>query len=150
MGVVAAPCFQELEGERLHLSFKFIPNDKRHAVVTLVGTTAKPESREQYAKVARKLCLFGYVVISVNLFRSDVPDIEKYRDLLESIHFQKIDMADMVVLIHKDTIGPHTKIELDYARQVGKRILVFTESPLLGGDWFLLPFDDVFDDVSKP
>jgi dienelactone hydrolase len=67
-----------------------------------------------YGHVARELALKGFVVISVNLFKTDIPNIEAYRELLESIHFQKIDMADAVVLINSAAVGEHTKLELDY------------------------------------
>lgn len=88
---------------------------ENHPIVCLVGSTS-PEWQEQYRKVNRELCLGGCVVVTVSLFKTDVDDIEKYRDLLESIHFQKMDMSDVVVLIHKGAIGKHTRMELDYCQ----------------------------------
>lgn len=106
--------------------FDFEPMQKRHQVVTLVGST-QPQFQELYRTVARELCLAGYLVISVNLFKTDVPNIEEYRETLESIHFQKIDMADTVVLIGRSAVGIHTRIELDYARQIGKPVFYFDQ-----------------------
>jgi len=63
--------------------------------------------------------------VTVSLFKTDVPNIEDYRDLLESIHFQKIRLADAVVLIHKDAIGTHTALELKYCQKIGKRTITF-------------------------
>lgn len=97
-----------------------------HKVVCLVGSTS-PEWQEQYRQVNRELCLKGYIVVSVSLFKTDVEDIEKYRNLLESIHFQKIRISDAVVLIHKDAIGTHTQIELEYCRTIKKPIGVFSD-----------------------
>jgi len=97
----------------------------KHKVVTLVGSTSK-KWQGRYRQVERELCLAGYVVISVSLFKTDVNDIEKYRDLLESIHFQKIGMADVVVLIDPYAIGKHTALELDYCKKIGKPIVIFT------------------------
>ena len=99
--------------------------DKPHKVVCLVGSTSS-KWQQRYRQVERELCLAGYVVISVNLFKTDVDDIEKYRDLLESIHFQKIRMSDVVVLIHPDAVGTHTALELNYCKKIGKPVAIFT------------------------
>lgn len=99
--------------------------NEKHKIVTLVGSTSS-KWQQQYHEVAKNLCLAGYVVISVNLFKTDVDDIEKYRELLESIHFQKMDMADVVVLIHKNAIGPHTQLELNYCDKRLKLVVVYT------------------------
>lgn len=96
-----------------------------HPIICLVGSTAKTW-QEQYRIVNRELCLAGCVVVTVSLFKTDVDDIEKYRDLLESIHFQKIDMADVVVLISPDAVGKHTRLELDYSLRIKKPIVVYT------------------------
>lgn len=100
-------------------------NRRQHKIICLVGSTS-PQWQEQYAKVNRELTLAGYVVISVAIFRGQVDDIEKYRELLESIHFQKIDMSDAVVLIHKDAMGKHTRMEMDYCHDKRKPIVVYT------------------------
>lgn len=97
----------------------------RLPVVCLVGST-KPDWQERYKQVNRDLTLAGYVVISVAMFRPDVPNIEDHRDLLERIHFQKMDMADFVVLIHKDAIGPHTALEIARCMDEGKPVVTFT------------------------
>lgn len=101
-------------------SYKFAP----HNIVTLVGTTRK-EFQERYRQVGRELALSGYLVISVNLFQTDMPNIEQYRNLLESIHFQKIRLADAVVLIQKDAVGKHTSMELRYCDKINKPVVVF-------------------------
>ena len=98
----------------------------RHKIVCLIGST-KPEWQEQYRKVNRDLCLAGYVVISVSLFKTDVEDIEKFRPLLESIHLQKIDMSDLVVLIHKDAVGKNTSDEIEYSKAIAKRVVIFSD-----------------------
>ncbi|TET28301.1 MAG: hypothetical protein E3J73_01110 [Candidatus Bathyarchaeum sp.] len=111
-----------------------------HKIVCLVGST-RPECQGRYQQVNRELCLAGYLVVTVSLFKTDVEDIEKHRDLLESIHLQKIHLSDVVVLIHKDAIGTHTAMELDYCKKIGKPTVVFDtidqtckEIELLGGE----------------
>ena len=95
-----------------------------HRIVCLVGSTDQ-KWQEQYRKVNRELCLAGYLVVTVSLFKTDVDDIEKYRSLLESIHFQKIRLSDVVVLIHKDAVGEHTLMELEYCKKIGKPVVTF-------------------------
>lgn len=95
-----------------------------HKIVCLVGSTS-PKWQEQYRKVNRELCLKGYLVVTVSLFKTDVDDIEKYRDLLESIHFQKIRLSNVVVLIHKDAVGKHTAMELEYCKRIPKPVVIF-------------------------
>lgn len=99
---------------------------KRLPVVCLVGST-KPEWQERYRQVNRELCLAGYIVISVSMFKTDVPNIEQYRDLLERIHFQKMDMADVVVLVHENAIGTHTALEIARCQEQGKPVVTFTD-----------------------
>ena len=96
-----------------------------HKVVCLIGSTS-PKWRKRYERVNQNLTMAGYVVISVAFFRDDVPNIEAYRPALESIHFQKIRMSDVVVLIHKDAIGKHTRLEMDYCQKIRKPIVIFT------------------------
>lgn len=97
----------------------------KHKVVCLIGSTA-PEWQERYKQVNRELCLSGYVVISVSMFKTDVQNIEDYRDLLESIHYQKIDMSDAVVLIDEKAIGTHTAMEIERCKKQSKPVITFT------------------------
>lgn len=105
-------------------AFDFKPGEARHRVVTLIGTT-QPAWRQRYAEVNRELTLTGYLVVSVGVFRDDLKDIEIHRHTLESIHFQKIDMADVVVLIDEKAVSTNTAIEMAYARRIGKPFVVF-------------------------
>lgn len=98
--------------------------NERLIVVTLIGSTAK-KWMKQYDEVNRILTLNGFVVISVAIFRHHVSNIEAHRDILERIHHQKIQLADLVVLIHKDAIGTHTKLEMEFCRKIGKHIITF-------------------------
>ena len=95
-----------------------------HKIVTLIGSTRK-KWQQRYVEVNRELTLNGFVVISVAIFRHHVSNIEDFRDILESVHYQKIRLADIVVLIHKDAIGLHTKIEMDYCKEIGKPLVTY-------------------------
>lgn len=98
----------------------------RLPVVCLVGST-KPLWKEQYLKVQRELAFRGYVVLSVSAFKvaEEDEEMESHRDLLEQIHFAKMDMAEAVVLIHLDAIGTHTHMEINRTLAQGKPFVVF-------------------------
>ena len=103
---------------------EFTRNEKRHPVITLVGR-AENKWREKFRAVNQELTLKNYVVISVGVFKEDIANREDYRRLLESIHFQKIDMADAVVLIDKEAEGEHTHQEIVHAKRT-KPVVMFT------------------------
>ncbi len=96
-------------------------------VVCLVGST-KPEWRQRYMDVQRELCYRGYVVLSVSVFKNGANEVEmeSHRALLERIHFKKMDMAEVVVLVHADAVGTHTAMEIARCHRQGKPVVVFT------------------------
>lgn len=97
---------------------------EKHKVICLVGST-QTRWRTRYRLVEVALTHLRYLVVTVVFFRDELPDFGKHRKLIESIHFQKIDMADAVVLIHKDALSKHSKIEIEYAKETGKPFYVF-------------------------
>lgn len=92
--------------------------------VCLVGST-HPRWKSRYRLVEEELTKAGYVVLSVVWFKDQLSDFETHRELLERIHFQKIRLADAVVLIHHDALGIHTRMELEFAEKIGKPIVTF-------------------------
>lgn len=92
--------------------------------ICLVGSTRR-EWKKRYRQVEEELSKAGFVVVSVVWFRGQLPHFEKHRELLERIHFQKIRIAHAVVLIHPDAKGKHTKIEMAFAKEIGKPVLTF-------------------------
>lgn len=89
-------------------------------IITLCGST---DFKEEYELMNRVLTLEGNVVLSCGVFRPDFPSIEKYREVLQSIHRKKIDMSVSIFVINKDGyISPHTQQEIDYAKEKGKKI----------------------------
>jgi hypothetical protein len=96
-------------------------------VVCLVGST-KPEWRQKYREVLEKLTLMGNAVFTVVWFRGDFQgDFEARRDLMERVHFLKIDSSEVVVCIDRDAVGEHTMMEMDYARKQGVPVYFFDE-----------------------
>lgn len=93
--------------------------------VCLVGST-HPQWKKRYRQAEEELTKAGYVVLSVVWFKDDLPNFESHRELLERIHFQKIRLADAVVLIDPQAVGKHTSMEIDFAKKIGKPVEVFT------------------------
>ena len=91
----------------------------------LVGST-NPKWKLRYRYVEEELTKAGYVVLTVVWFKDELPNFEDHRELLERIHFQKIRLADAVVLIHSNAIGKHTSMEMDFACNICKPIVCFT------------------------
>jgi hypothetical protein len=109
-----------------HETYEVLNGTKCPNAVCLVGST-HPKWKQQYRKVEEELTKVGYVVLSVVWFKDQLPNFERHRDLLETIHFQKIRLADAVVLIHHDAVGKHTAMEIEFAKKIGKPVVTFTE-----------------------
>lgn len=96
-------------------------------VVTLCGST---KFKDDYLRLQKELTLAGYVVITVGVFGH--ADNEKYSDgakaMLDDIHKQKIEMADIVYVINRDGyIGKSTREEIEWAEDLGKEIWYLEE-----------------------
>jgi len=94
--------------------------------VCLVGST-HPKWKARYRQAEEELTKMGYVVLTVVWFKDQLPNFEDHRDLLERVHFQKIRLADAVVLIHPDAIGKHTAMEIEFARSIEKPVVTFLD-----------------------
>ena len=96
----------------------------RPKVICLVGSTS-PEWKQQYRKVEENLTLSGFVVLTVVWFKDQLSNFEHHRELLERIHYQKIRVSDAVVLIHTKARGKHTTQEMQFAKSIGKPVIVY-------------------------
>ena len=98
-----------------------------YKVITLCGST---KFKSDFERVNKEFTLAGYVVISVGCFGHSGDEFtEEQKIMLDDIHKQKIDMADIVYIINKDGyIGKSTQSEIEYARERGKKIL-YMEDP---------------------
>ncbi len=103
---------------------------KKYKVITLCGST---RFKEQFMKVQKELTLKGYIVISVGLFghsgdaevweNMDEGTLTKTKEMLDDMHKRKIDMADEIFVINVGGyIGESTKSEIQYAKEIGKKI----------------------------
>lgn len=93
-------------------------------IITLCGSTSlKPV----FDSLQHELALQGHIVLSPGVYSKYYRETltEEEESVLIDLHFSKIDMSDMVYIIH-NTVGPlgkHTKNELNYAQKRGKRIV---------------------------
>ena len=95
-------------------------------VITLCGSL---KFQKEMMVVAEQLALEGYCVltpiypISETLKRTD-EQLEK----LKEEHFKKIELSDSIYVINKDNyIGKSTKLEIEYAKKLGKEIKYLEE-----------------------
>ena len=101
---------------------------KKYKIITLCGST---KFKEDFMKQNERLTLAGNVVISVGVFaHADGKQISKSdKILLDSIHKQKIEMADEIFVINKGGyIGESTRNEILYAMHCGKPISYMEEN----------------------
>ena len=96
---------------------------KRMKVITLCGST---RFKDQFLEQQKRLTLEGNIVISVGLFgHSGDEEVWKpgTKEMLDKMHFQKIDMADEIFVINVGGyIGESTRREIAHAEQTGKPV----------------------------
>lgn len=97
---------------------------KRYKVVTLCGST---RFKDEFFRVQKELTLKGYIVLSLSIFGHSGDEEawdEETKKMLIAMHWQKIDMADIVYVINKNGyIGESTEEEIKYAKQLEKTII---------------------------
>ena len=118
-----ADCILSAIGEKEIPMATMDENTARMTVITLCGST---RFKEQFLEQQKRLTLEGNIVISVGLFgHSGDEEVWKpgMKEMLDKMHFQKIDMADEIFIINVGGyIGESTKREIAYAESKGKVI----------------------------
>lgn len=116
-----ADCILSAIGEKEIPMATMDKSTERMTVITLCGST---RFKEQFLEQQKRLTLEGNVVISVGLFgHSGDEEVWKpgMKEMLDKMHFQKIDMADEIFVINVGGyIGESTKREIAYAESKGK------------------------------
>lgn len=97
-------------------------------VITLCGST---RFKDEFLETQKRLTLEGNIVISVGLYGHSGDDVvwtEGVKDMLDSQHLAKIDLADEIFVINVDGyIGDSTRREIAYAEFKGKAISYLEE-----------------------
>lgn len=92
----------------------------KYKIITLCGSI---KFQEDFLKEQKRLTVEGNIVLIPNFFGSEDKEVLTYEVLamLKDMHFRKIDMADEIFVINKGGyIGASTKLEIEYAKQIGK------------------------------
>lgn len=94
-------------------------------VVCLCGST---RFKDEYRAENRRLTMEGKIVLSVGLFghADDVEFEEGDKEMLDTLHKRKIDLADRIHVINVDGyVGDSTESEIEYARETDTEITWF-------------------------
>ena len=95
----------------------------KYKVITLCGST---KFQDDFIREQKRLSLEGNIVISVGLFgHGDDKDVvtPEIKEMLDDMHKRKIDLADEVFVINKNSyVCSSTQSEIEYAQNLGKKI----------------------------
>lgn len=94
-------------------------------IITLCGSL---RFQKEMMQVAKELSLNGDCVLSPIYFSLQENNITKEQLLnLKQAHFKRIELADAILIIDIDHyVGKSTTKEIEYAKQLGKEILYYT------------------------
>lgn len=122
------------EFERSTADFRFVTpsfftNPNRPLIVCLCGST---RFYDMFSKLNLEETLAGKVVLSIASDRTTENEIfasltpEQLKDVMQNLatlHFQKIDLADEILVVNVDGyVGESTTEEVNYALKTGKKV----------------------------
>lgn len=95
-------------------------------IVTLCGSL---KFQKEMMTVAEKMALEGYCILTPVYFVSKKIDITKKQLInLKEAHFKRIELSDAILIVNiNNYIGDSTKLEIDYAKKLGKEIIYYTD-----------------------
>lgn len=100
---------------------------ERYPVITLCGST---RYEYEFRLIAKVLSLSGAIIISPETFShsknttQDIVITSAMMNRIVDMHWQKIDMADAICVIHPSYQGEATKNEIEYAKDHNKFIMM--------------------------
>ena len=94
-------------------------------IVTLCGSL---KFQKEMMTVAEKMALDGYCILTPVYPVSE--NMEKTKEQLiklKEAHFKRIELSDAILVVNiNNYIGESTKLEIDYAKKLGKEILYYS------------------------
>lgn len=95
-------------------------------IVTICGSL---KFKEEMIKTANELQLYNnFIVFTPVLFDKAYVLSNKQLLHLKEIHFNKIDKSDIIFILNKNNyIGESTKLEIEYAKKLNKKIVYYTD-----------------------
>lgn len=95
-------------------------------IITLCGSL---KFKKEMMMVAEKMALEGKCIIT-----PVYPVLENYKrtdeqlEKLKEAHFKKIELSDAILVVNVNNyIGDSTKLEIEYAKKLGKEIIYYTD-----------------------
>ena len=87
------------------------------------------EFQKEMMKVAEKIALDGYCVLTpVYPVLENIERTEEQLIKLKEAHFKRIELSDAILVVDiNNYIGNSTKLEIDYAKKLGKKIIYYTD-----------------------
>ena len=94
-------------------------------IITLCGSL---KFQKEMMTVAEKMALEGYCILtSVYPVLENMKATEEQLIKLKEAHFKRIELSDAILVVNiNNYIGESTKLEIDYAKKLGKEILYYS------------------------
>lgn len=94
-------------------------------IITICGSL---KYQKEIMDVAEKLALKGNCVLTPVYPVSNNERTENQLMLLKEEHFKKIELSDEIMVVNVNNyIGDSTKLEIDYANKLNKKIIYYTD-----------------------
>ena len=95
-------------------------------IVTLCGSL---KFKNEMMTVAEKMALEGYCILTPVYPVSDKMERTKEQLIkLKEAHFKRIELSDAILVVNiNNYIGDSTKLEINYAKKLGKEIIYYTD-----------------------
>lgn len=94
-------------------------------IITICGSL---KYQKEIMDVAEKLALKGNCVLTPVYPVSNNERTENQLKLLKEEHFKKIELSDEIMVVNvNNCIGDSTKLEIDYANKLNKKIAFYTD-----------------------
>ena len=95
-------------------------------IITLCGSL---KFQKEMMIVAEKMALTGNCILTpVYPILEDREKTEEQIEMLKEAHFKRIELSDAIIVVNVNNyIGKSTSMEIEYAKNLGKEIIYYTD-----------------------
>ena len=95
-------------------------------IITLCGSL---KFQKEMMIIAEKMALEGNCILTpVYPIIENCERTDEQLEKLKKTHFKRIELSDAILVINKNNyIGDSTKLEVEYAKKLGKEIMYYTD-----------------------
>ena len=95
-------------------------------IITLCGSL---KLKKEMMKIAENMSLKGYCILTpVYPVLENIERTEEQLVKLKEAHFRRIELSDAILVVNVNNyIGDSTKLEIEYARELGKEIIYYAD-----------------------